>query len=100
MLPPFLIQLYSFILTLQLDQFLGSRSEFYEGGWKTSVGFGCGFLFNVTDTISTGVETGLNYSFGMDGDDTNLAGTGNFENTNDDGSRMSVPLMFSVRVKF
>jgi hypothetical protein len=25
-LPPFLIQLYSFILTLQLDQFLGSRS--------------------------------------------------------------------------
>ncbi|MDP6923550.1 MAG: hypothetical protein QGI94_02045 [Candidatus Scalindua sp.] len=24
--PPFLIQLYSFILTLQLDQFLGSRS--------------------------------------------------------------------------
>ena len=26
MLPPFLIQLYSFILTLQLDQFLGSRS--------------------------------------------------------------------------
>jgi hypothetical protein len=26
-LPPFLIQLYSFILTLQLDQFLGSRSS-------------------------------------------------------------------------
>ena len=29
MFPPFLIQLYSFILTLQLDQFLGSRSAVY-----------------------------------------------------------------------
>jgi hypothetical protein len=27
--PPFLIQLYSSILTLQLDQFLGSRSPVY-----------------------------------------------------------------------
>jgi len=36
----------------------------------------------------------------MSDDDTHLDGTGSFEDTNDDGDRMSVPLMFSVRVKF
>jgi len=89
-------------IELDLTHALGTISgiEFYEDAWKASVGFGCGFLFDVTDTISAGVETGFNYSFGMSDDDTVLNGTGSFENTNDDGDRMSVPLMFSVRMKF
>ncbi len=73
---------------------------FYEDTWKARLEFGGGFLYDVSDAVSVGVESGIDYDFGMDGDDSVLNNAGAFERTNDDGDRLSIPLMFSIRVKF
>lgn len=89
-------------IELELSTATGRISDigFYEDTWKARLGFGGGFLYDVSDSISVGVESGINYDFGMDDDDSDLNGTGTFERTNDDGDRLSIPLMFSIRVKF
>ena len=73
---------------------------FFEDTWKARLGFGGGFLYDISDVISVGVESGLNYDTGMNDDDSDLNGTGAFERANNDGSRLSIPIMFSFKVKF
>lgn len=59
--------------------------------------WGVGFLYNIKDSISIGLETGLNYNFEINDDDTDWAGAGDYKDANNAGERWSIPLMFTVR---
>jgi hypothetical protein len=71
--------------------------SFYEDSWTPNLRLGVGFLYNIKDSISIGLETGLNYNFEINDDDTDWAGTADLEDSNNAGERWSIPLMFTVR---
>jgi len=73
---------------------------FYDDAWNTRLGFGGGFLYDISNVISVGVESGMNYDYKMNDDDSDLDSAGDFDRANNDGSRFSIPIMFSFKLKF
>lgn len=77
-----------------------SDISFYNESWTPNVGLGAGISYEVKDNISIGLETGLHYDFKMNDDDTDWRGALDYEDVNNAGEKWSVPLMFTVEIRF
>lgn len=72
---------------------------FYDETIVPTFGGDFGVVFAVTPRIGLGVEAGLRWTGEPDGLDEDLAGTG-LENLNDTGSRWTMPIVGTFRVRF
>jgi len=75
-----------------------SDVPFYESSTVGVVGLDIGFSYDVSESLALGIETGPRYQTGLS-DVEGLVGTG-LEPINDVGSRWSMPIVASVRVRF
>ncbi len=75
-----------------------SDVPFYESSTVGVFGLDIGFSYDVSDRVALGVETGPRYQTGLS-DVEGLAGTG-LESINDVGSRWSMPILASIRLRF
>jgi hypothetical protein len=75
-----------------------SDVPFYESSTVGVFGADLGFTYDVSDSLAIGIETGPRYQTGLS-DVDGLAGTG-LEAINDTGSRWSMPLLATLRLRF
>jgi hypothetical protein len=71
---------------------------FYDSSTVGVFGLDIGFSYDVSDAVAIGIETGPRYQTGLS-DIEGLAGTG-LESINDVGSRWSMPVLGTIRVRF
>ena len=72
--------------------------KFYDDAFTGTAALGFGFRYNVSQGVTLGVETGLRFEGSLSEDDTDLTGGGSFENINDDGDRLSFPLLVRLNI--
>jgi hypothetical protein len=75
-----------------------SDVPFYESSTVGVFGLDIGASYDVSQRVALGIETGPRYQTGL-GDLEGLAGTG-LERINDVGSRWSMPILATIRVRF
>jgi hypothetical protein len=75
-----------------------SDVPFYEASTVGVFGLDLGVSYDVSDRVALGIETGPRYQTGLS-DLEGLAGTG-LEPINDVGSRWSMPILATIRVRF
>lgn len=84
------------------DNELGNEDNEYANFFNQSttfgLGLGVGFLYDVNDNFSIGLETGLHYSGGLSADDSSLSGGA--QGLNDWSTDLSIPIMASARINF
>ncbi len=90
-------------LSLSLnDKMIGNDDNAYANFFNQSttytLGLGAGFLYDVNDHLSIGLETGLHYSGGLSADDSGLGGGA--QDLNDWSTDLSIPIMASARINF
>ena len=77
-----------------------TKIKFFDSAITYAVGLGLGFRYDVAEGVAFGLETGIRFEGDLDDDDTDLAGLGSFENINDDGDRLEIPLMARLTIQF
>lgn len=77
-----------------------AKIKFFDSAITYTVGLGLGFRYDMAKGVAVGLETGIRYEGDLDDDDTDLTGLGSFENVNDDGNRLEIPLMARVTIEF
>jgi hypothetical protein len=75
-----------------------SDVPFYESSTVGVFGLDLGVSYDVSERVALGIETGPRYQTGLS-DLEGLAGTG-LEPINDVGSRWSMPVLATIRVRF
>jgi hypothetical protein len=75
-----------------------SDVPFYESSTVGVFGLDIGFSYDVSESLALGIETGPRYQTGLS-DLEGLAGTG-LESINDVGSRWSMPILATIRLRF
>jgi hypothetical protein len=92
------------VSSMDLDLLSGGASivklKFYDSSVAVTAGLNVGFRYDVSDGVAIGLETGVRYEGNLSDDDTDLAGVGSFENVNDDGDRVEIPVMVHVVISF
>lgn len=71
---------------------------FYDSSTVGVFGLDIGFSYDVSESVALGIETGPRYQTGLN-DIEGLAGTG-LEPINDVGSRWSMPVLATIRLRF
>lgn len=77
----------------------GQDYSFIEGGWVPTAAALIGIEKPITRQTMIGIETGIRYNGGLDGDEINPASTG-LVNTNDYQERWTVPVSVRGRYRF
>lgn len=77
-----------------------TKIKFFDSGITYAVGLGLGFRYDMAAGVAVGLETGIRYEGDLDDNDTDLIGGGSFENVNDDGDRLEIPLMARATIAF
>lgn len=55
---------------------------------------------DIAQSMSLGFETGLTYNGDLDDDDSDIVGGRSFENTNDGGSYIEIPVFVRLNIAF
>lgn len=74
--------------------------KYFSDSVTYALGFGLGFRYEPRAGVLIGLETGVRYTGKMNSDDTDWKGTGNFEEVNDSGERLEIPVLARMTIAF
>ena len=72
---------------------------FYDDSTTFVIGADIGVSYAVTERFSIGAETGVRYTTGLEDNDTAIGGLG-LARINDEGERLSIPVLVRARIAF